>query len=249
MGGSGKERCKRQLESTMSRSSDLNELQLIDSQQDQHRNRLKEIRAILVDNAEIKRVEANLKRGDNALEAAQKDLRAAEQKVKDQRLKIQQTNAKLYGGKIRNPKELQDLQEEGEALKRFLTVLEDRQLECMLEVDDKKELRNTAQEEFNTALRSAENLHAELDMEKSKIEKENQVLENKRQNQIQFIPADDLAIYERLRKQRFGVAVSMVKDRACSACGATLTAALHQIARSPSQITYCETCNRILCAN
>lgn len=233
----------------MSRSTILYELQIIDRQLDQNHNRLGEIAAILADDAEIASAENQLKVANKLLEAVTKSLREAEKKVKDQRLKIKQTEAKLYGGKIRNPKELQDLQDEFEALKRFLSVLEDRQLECMLDVDDKNDQMVAAQDVLQKGLEKYQRLHKQLTLERFEIEEENQKFELKRISKTEFIPEDDLRIYYRLRKQRFGVAISMVNDRACSACGATLTAALAQSARSPSQITYCETCGRILCAS
>jgi predicted nucleic acid-binding Zn-ribbon protein len=232
----------------MSRSNKLYELQTIDSKLDQDRNRLVEIATILADNAEVASAQNRLKDANDLFEVASKSLRSAEAKVKEQRLKIKQTDAKLYGGRIQNPKELQDLQNESQALNRYLSVLEDRQLERMLDFDEKKELVASAQEFLQLTTDKSQILHQDLIFERSEIAKEIQDLENKRISKKEDIAEDDLSIYENLRKQRFGVAVSKVNDRACSACGATLTAAQAQSARSPSQITFCETCRRILCA-
>ena len=73
--------------------------------------------------------------------------------------------------------------------------------------------------------------------------------EKERQQAAAQINPEDLAVYVRLREQRAGVAVSRVKDRACGACGSTLTAALNQAARSPSQVVFCDLCGRILCGS
>jgi len=230
----------------MSRSSDLYDLQFIDSQLDKHKKRLQEIALILTDDIEIKKSESIFSKKTDQLASSLKELRSAEQKVKDQRLKIKQTDVKLYGGKIGNPKELQDLQDESKALKRFLNVLEDRQLEHMLDVDNKSNQHSIAQENLNKALENSKLLHEQLINEKTKIEIKNKDLETSQRTCHAMIAKNDLEIYERIRKQRFGVAVAKVKDKACSACGATLTAALHQAARSPNQITKCENCGRIL---
>jgi len=230
----------------MSRSSDLYDLQFIDSQLDKHKKRLQEIALILTDDIEIKKAESIFSKKTDQLASSLKELRSAEQKVKDQRLKIKQTDVKLYGGKIGNPKELQDLQDESKALKRFLNVLEDRQLEHMLDVDNKSNQHSIAQENLNKALENSKLLHEQLINEKTKIEIKNKDLETSQRTCHAMIAKNDLEIYERIRKQRFGVAVAKVKDKACSACGATLTAALHQAARSPNQITKCENCGRIL---
>jgi len=230
----------------MSRTSNLYDFQLVDSQLDQYKSRLKEIAALLANNAEIKNAEENYKKADETQTIAVSELRNAEKLVREQRLKIKITDSKLYGGKISNPKELQDLQDEGEALRRYLSVLEDRQLECMLIVDDVRAKQENAKEILNRAINNAKHLHAELSTEKSEIESKIQTLDSRRSTISGSISSEDLAVYERLRKQRFGVAVSKLNNQACSACGATLTAALHQAARSPSQITHCEACGRIL---
>ena len=233
----------------MSRSSQLFDLQQIDSQLDQHQSRVSKINKILANNSEVRIAETVLNAAESELESAEASLRKAMRKVQDQRLKIKQTDAKLYGGKIRNPKELQDLQEEGEALRRYLEVLEDRQLEQMLEVDTRKEIRESRSEALNKTIRKTEIYHQKLSKELTVTKTNIQSLNTKRQLTIQTISSGDQKIYRELRENRMGVAVSFVKDGACSACGATLTAALHQAARSPSRVTYCETCGRILFAN
>lgn len=230
----------------MSRTSKLYDLQLIDTQLDQHRSRIKEIATILANNLDLIRAEENLKKMDGDLASGILELRDSEKLVRDQRLKIKVTDAKLYGGKISNPKELKDLQDEGEALKRYLSILEDRQLECMLTVDDLGMKRENAQDFLDKVTRNSKQLHSELVSEKKTIESKILELDTRRNSISNTISPEDTDVYERLRSQRFGVAVSRVSNQACSACGATLTAALHQAARSPNQITHCETCGRIL---
>jgi predicted nucleic acid-binding Zn-ribbon protein len=233
----------------MSRSSQLLELQHIDTQFDHNHDRLVEIELILSNDTEIILAKSQLDLAFEDLKITSNSLREAEFKVQEQRRKIKQTDSKLYGGAIKNPKELQDLQNESNSLKRFLSVLEDRQLTLMLEVDDKKDLVADAQAVYDQALDNAKRIHTDLSAEKIEINNTNERLKAERQRIITSILPEDMVIYERLRKQRLGVAVSEVKDRACSACGATLTAALAQSARFPSQITYCETCGRILCSD
>ncbi len=111
-------------------------MQQIDARIDKIRSRLEEIETALSDNKVVRRAEAKTARTLKALEETRKTLKHAEQEVQAQRVKIEQNQAVLYGGKVRNPKELQDLQNEAEALKRYLSVLEDRQLEAMLQVDE-----------------------------------------------------------------------------------------------------------------
>jgi predicted nucleic acid-binding Zn-ribbon protein len=232
----------------MSRSSDLYDLQIIDSEIDNHRKRLKEIARLLADSEEIKIAEKLTLTKQNELDISKKNLSSAELKVKDQRIKIKRTDSNLYGGKISNPKELQDLQQESISLKRFLSTLEDRQLECMLDVDEKTEKYTKAQEQLEIIRVKYNQRHQNLNQEKMKLEARIKELLSKRETSTKTISPIDLKTYEKIRLNRLGVAVSKIENKACSACGATLTASLHQAARSPNQISICETCGRILIA-
>lgn len=232
----------------MSRPLNLYRLQQIDSQIDQANARLKEIGALLSDNANLRKASALAGRAEKNLEAAQKELSQAETKVKDQRIKIEQTEATLYGGTVRNPKELQDLQNEVAALKRFLDTLEERQLEAMLAVDEVAEKNDEAQNILEQYRAQAEKQQASLIEEREQLQSDNAAAEKQRLSAAQAVTADDLATYEQVRKKRAGVAVAKVRDKACSACGSILTASLNQAARSPSQVVFCDSCSRILYA-
>ena len=70
--------------------------------------------------------------------------------------------------------------------------------------------------------------------------------ENERRATIDGIPQMDLELYQQIRLQRRGIAVAKVVDRTCSACGSTLNTGLLSAAHSPTQLTHCDTCGRIL---
>lgn len=232
----------------MSQSFKLFRLQQIDSQIDRAQARLLQIEATLNEDAALRQATAEHRRAEQALEAVQKDLRRAEQEVQAQRLKIEQTEATLYGGKVRNPKELQDLQNEAAAHKRYLGVLEDRQLETMITVDSAEESRAETWTQLQEVQRAQASQHSELKAEAQELHKETQRLSGERQATLGTIPEGDLRLYEQLRKQRRGVAVAKVVDRACGACGSTLSSSLLHAAHSPNQLTRCDMCGRILYA-
>ncbi|OGO34091.1 MAG: hypothetical protein A2W35_14175 [Chloroflexi bacterium RBG_16_57_11] len=230
----------------MSRPFKLYRLQQIDTQLDWIHNRLIEIDTALQDDDTLKEVsEAALKK-EQDLEAARKALHRIEAEVGQQRLKIEQNESSLYGGKIRNPKELKDLENEVTSLKRYLSTLEDRQLDAMLLEEDMAASRKTASGELEKTHLDFEMRCSELNREKEKILKDQQRLESERRAAIGSILPEDMVQYVQLRKTRRGVAVAMVVDRACSACGSTLNAALLNAVHSPNQITLCDSCGRVL---
>ena len=232
----------------MSRPQKLYRLQQIDSKVDQADIRLKEIESLLSDNPNLRKATALAARAENNLLETQKEQRQAETKVKDQRIKIEQVEATLYSGTVRNPKELQDIQNEVAAHKRFLDTLEERQLEAMLAVDQADDEFQEAQKTLQKYRFQAEKQQAELTREREQIRDELAASLKQRKLAESTVIPDDLTTYNRLRKQRAGVAVAKVKERACNACGSTLSAALHQAARSPSQVVFCDSCGRILYA-
>lgn len=231
---------------TMSQSSNLYRLQQIDTMLDQAAARLDEIDNQLNDRSALMQVEEAYQASQEALSIERKKLTQAENEVRDQRMKIEQDESSLYSGKMHNPKELQDLQNEVASLKRYLVVLEDRQIERMIATEEAEAAAQSAKAAFETAQAKMIEQHAQLNGQKSSFLRDKERLEIERKAACEALTAQDLDLYNQLRKQRKGIAVAMIVDRTCSACGATLTPAMVQAANAPNQIVRCPSCSRIL---
>ncbi len=232
----------------MSRPFQLFRLQQIDSRIDWLNRRLEEIDRALKDDRELRIAAENAQEAKRKQEAARKALQQAEQSVQGQNIKIEQSEATLYSGRVQNPKELQDLQNEVAALKRYLEVLEERQLMAMLAEEEASEEQEAAAEKYDSAHKRFMQNNQQLIEEQAKLQKDEQRVQGERQAAESAIPASDLKIYQNLRANRRGIAVAKVTDKACSACGSTLNAALLHAARSPNDINHCDMCGRILYA-
>jgi len=232
----------------MSLSSNLHRLQLIDTQLDQAHNRFDEINRILNDSTTLDEVKAIANLSEQNLTQQRKILHEIENQAKDLKFKIEQNESTLYSGRIRNPKELQDLQNEVASLKRYQTTIEDRQLEAMLSVEEGEEIHQAHNNEVERVRGQLEEIFAGLRGEKSALLGTLERLEVERQAASNMIQAQDLGLYDQLRRMRSGIAVARITDRSCSACGSMLTPALVQAASSPTQLARCSSCNRILYA-
>lgn len=230
----------------MSRSAMLFRLQNIDSQIHNINNRIVEIEKLLKDKKILNNAENQVLITKEKLADNQKTLRAAENNVKDQQYKIENTDKDLYSGKIQNPKELQDLQNESAALRRYLEVLEDRQLEAMIAVEEAEINYQEAQENYVKTKSNKQDQHISLSNELSNLNDDLERLHVERNAVIQTVNKDDLDIYENLLSSRRGLAVVAIIDRTCGACGTTLPPAMIQSAQSPSQIVQCHSCKRII---
>ena len=230
----------------MSESFKLHRLQQIDSHLDKIGARLRAIEIILNDDTSMKLAQSKYEEASKYNEDSKKAVKKAEENLRSNRVKLEQTEAALYGGKVRNPKELQDLQNEAEALKRYRNVLEDRLLEAMIVQEEAEPLYSAASTELETATAQNKNQNAALVKESADLTNDLGRLENEREAASRSILPGDLNTYEQLRKLKRGVAVATVTDNTCGACGSTLSSAQLHAAKSPNQLTRCESCGRIL---
>ena len=216
---------------------------------DEIRTRLNEIRQILENDEEMRQANQQVADTDATLKSAQQALKGAEAEVDKQKVKIEQSEASLYSGNVTNPKELQDLQNEAAALKRYLATLEDRQLEAMLEVEAAEQANQAALDKLKGVKARLADQNKNLTAEQADLDKDLERLDAERQAAHSPLDASLLTVYEQLRQQKRGLAIAAVNEGACAACGTTLTPAQNQNARSASEICYCPTCGRILFAN
>jgi uncharacterized protein len=230
----------------MNRPFRLYRLQQIDSQLDWLHGRLQEIEVALKEDTAIRQASENAQQAEIKLHLARQTLHAAEENVLQQRTKIEQSESTLYGGKMHNPKELKDLEQEVESLKRYLEVLEDRQLEAMMSEEEAAATYQVVIADLEQARAQFQSDTGELEREKEKLGKDADRLEEEHRVSASAVDQNDLILYDQIREKRRGVAVAKVVDRACSACGSTLSAVLLDAAHSPNQLSLCETCGRIL---
>ena len=232
---------------SMSVTLGLFRLQQVDSQIDRARLKLDTIQKTLENDAELKQALTKLDTNQKENHHALHEMKNAEAEVQAQKIKIEQAESSLYGGSVKNPKELQDLQKDVASLKKHLVTLEERQLEAML----KAETANTEFEQAKTELELLQakrgNEHKKLIEEQGTLAKQLENLGEEREASLAPIDVTLLESYENLRRTKRGVAIAEIQDSACASCGTTINAAAQQNARK--QLVYCPSCGRILFAN
>lgn len=233
----------------MSAALGLYRLQQVDSQIDQIQARLRTIQQTLENDAELRGANERSASAEARHNDAERALKLTEAEVEKQRIKIEQTEASLYGGKVQNPKELQDLQKDVASLKRHLETLEERQLEAMITAETMEKELQAAQAHLERVHSHVKEQNKDLAQEGETLRKNLERLHSERQAVVTDIAGQTLGIYDQLRIQKRGLAITTIADNSCEACGTTLTASQQQTARSTSQLFRCPTCGRILYAN
>ena len=199
----------------------LYRLQQIDLKVGQQRKRLKEIAVALEDNQSIVVAQAQVESAQKAVTPLRTKARDLELEIQSNAQKTKASEDRLYGGSVRNHKELQDLQNEIASLKKYLANLEDQELEAMinydqLDLDLKKaiDIQKLAQGEF------AEK-QARLLGEQNQLNKTKERLTAERNAIAPSILPENLEIYNKLRKTKRGVAVASISEGACTGCGSS----------------------------
>jgi predicted nucleic acid-binding Zn-ribbon protein len=226
----------------------LSRLQKIDTELDQISQRQKDLTRLIEDQAIVDEVKNRLDEVNAELASRQKTLKGIEDKNNQLQMKLQEDEHTLYGGKIRLPRELQDLQNEIASLKKQISIQDESQFNTMMQVEDQEKQLSAIQAELAEAQSTFATRVAGWRGEFSSLEKKKENLLTERNAAAQNLDTASMQQYESLRKTKRGLAVALVSEQACMACGATLTPADWQAARSPQRLVFCSSCGRILYA-
>jgi uncharacterized protein len=180
---------------------------------------------------------------DLAVEQAKVD--ADVEQVKTRRVRDQQ---RIDQGLVSSPKDIQRMQQEMVSLERRITSLEDDEIEVMERLEEAQSTLDgvTAQltetdEKIAVATTSRDTKLDEIDHSLGEVEAQ-------RGPVVAELPADLLALYDRLRESKNGVGAALLRARRCSGCMLDLdNAELATIrAAADDDVIRCEECSRIL---
>ena len=151
-------------------------------------------------------------------------------------------------GLITNPKDLERMQQELVSLERRISTLEDEELEVMEQLEEAQALLESLTAQVVAADARLGELTKARDERWGEIDEQLAGIVRDRGPAVDGLPADLLALYDRLREQKGGVGAALLRARACSGCQLTIDNAELQVIRSaPSdEVIRCEECQRIL---
>ena len=130
----------------------LYRLQTIDTQRQKITRRLTQIEAILNADEFVKAKLQQKQLAAEELAGKQSQTNKIAAETSEKRLKLELNQVQLFGGKVRNPKELQDLQAESEALKRTIQKLEDAHFQALMEQEDAQKKLAEAEQAHQSAV-------------------------------------------------------------------------------------------------
>lgn len=226
----------------------LYQLQLADSEWAEKSQRLAVVEQGLGDEREVLRAQEAVRETETALSDLRGQLRALELEVSGLNAKLKKNQERLYGGRVRNPKELSSLQEEAAALRRRRSELEDEELTLMIGIEEEEaELaeRQARLRQIESSWRADQEVLAaerdELELQLAELEEHQSAIRAR-------LGAGDLSNYDDLRQRFGGVAVVVLKRGICQTCGVDVPTSVARAVERGEGMHYCPVCNRILVA-
>jgi predicted nucleic acid-binding Zn-ribbon protein len=172
-------------------------------------------------------------------------MKGVEADVQDMRSKAKIAVDKLYGGTVKNPKELVSLKEQVESYNKKIAGLEDQTLGLMTEMDAlEKEVAAKRQQLVVVEDGWAKDQQALL-KQKDELIAAIAGIEPRRKEAASQIDQASISLYENLRKRRQGRGVSKVEQGMCQGCRIHLPVNKLQQLRAGHNLVQCS-CERIL---
>ncbi len=168
---------------------------------------------------------------------AEVDLKAAEQKITDY-------SVQLYSAKTNE--QYKAFLKEIETQKKLKSDVEDRMIQLMEESESLERKRQASEKESTRLKADVERKVGVMEQEKQELGAAIAERETRRATMVEALPAGVLKLYERIRKNKGGMAVVATSNERCGGCMNPVPAQrLLEIERE-DRIYTCEACGRIL---
>ena len=168
--------------------------------------------------------------------------------VEQVRTRRDRDRARMDQGLVGNPKDLERMQHEMSSLERRIVTLEDEELEVMARLEDAQRTFDDLTAQLADAEKRNALLEEARDAKYAEIDAELAALAAQRGPLAEQVPADLMALYDRLRAAKNGVGAAALRARQCTGCMIGLdNAEVGRFRAAPEdEVLRCEECQRIL---
>ncbi len=230
----------------MSISRQLYELQEIDLQIDSKSKALEEVYSRIGESEALSRIRALLSEDERMMHELERRQREMEAEAEGIRAKVAAAEGKLYGGTVKNPKELNSMQEQVKGYKKNIEQMEDATLEIMTQIESLRGEMATKREDADRIETEWSEAQSLLVQEVDELRALLAQLAESREALANKIDPARLELYRLLRKKRQGRAVAKVEQGICQGCRITLPMSEMQKVKGGHDIVQCGSCERIL---
>lgn len=228
----------------MSLAKRVFELQQVETSIQSKRKQLEEINFALNHNEVYEQAKAALDTAWDEQRAREKQYKDLDAEAEEVRVAIQHINDKLYGGKIKNPKELVGYEQEAGMFKANLSAKDDILLDLMEKIDAAKIRIRKLEGQCGAAENEWKGQKVTLVQQADQVKEELAASQKKYDEIFAAVDRATLSTYEGI-KSRKGQGVVRVEQGRCLGCRVTLSISELQRVRGNDIVT-CSNCGRIL---
>ena len=227
----------------------LYELLGVDQEIEKHSQSIASVDAALADTRLLEETRQAVEEARDTLRTQQAQRREVELIVEGAQTKSGEVEGKLYGGTVRNPRELEDLQAELNMLREQQKGHEETLLQALEAVEETESRLNDLETSLKEMEDNWQQESGRLLEEKSSLQETLAQLQKRRESMSSQVSAVHLSLYDNLRSSRQGIAVVRVERGTCQGCRITLPTRVVQQARVSPEPVKCPSCSRILYAS
>ena len=227
----------------------LHELQIIDShigRLERELTSLAEKRTLDLKLSELGRLGKISSDKAHLLHEEQAEQKVFEDKISGLTNKVAREEARLYSGKISNPKELKGIEDEVKALKSHRDSDETKLLEIIEAIEELSAEQTKLNEQLQTARAEADLAQAGYERASGDVDAQLRQASGQREEILKAVAPDTLKLYDRLKHEKQGLAVAQLDGSTCGGCHMELPAQELDRVVAEEQVWRCPHCRRIL---
>jgi len=229
----------------MTSAKRLFELQQLDMELQNLQETIDDINRQLTENESLNKAKNDLAEAKTNLSVFARQQKELDQEVAALAETVKNLKNKLYGGTVKNPKELMGLEQDLNSIKINLSAKEDSLLALMTEVETIGEMVNNKSRQVLIIESTWKTEKTVLIQKKEKIDSRIAELMIQKQNIAGGIDQQTLGLYATMKAKR-GTAVARVEQGRCQGCRVNLS--VTELKQSRNSILQCSSCGRILFA-
>lgn len=228
----------------MNLARQLYELQELDLEIESDERALEQVTGQLGESRAVVKAKAQLESEQQRLEELKHQQHTAEWEIDDISNNINAAEEKLFGGQVKNPKELSSLQQDVDMLKARRGKLEEKALGVIEQVEQSEAAVAGTSSELKTLTADWQRQQKQLAEEATRLKTSLADLRQKWQRLAGEIETETVEFYQELRERK-GMAVARVEQGICRGCRISLPTTDLQRARG-NNLVQCSSCGRIL---
>lgn len=193
-------------------------------------------------------VESDLIQAQTEVSDLTADQTKAEADLEPVKQRLSRDQTRIADGTVSDPRQLESLISEVDHLRKRISDLEDAELEIMERLESATARANELSAKAERVRAEVDRLTEERDNKVGAINAEAAEHKTERKAVEPEVPADLIALYERIRAGHAGVGAAELRQRRCTGCQLEINAAeLREFAAAAEdEVLRCEECSRIL---